>query len=619
MNAFVRMNAVVKDTTSGGVPLVTVPRPDLYRWRWAWGLALALIALMCVRGSSVGAQGAPALTELPAAQCHAVLSPADFHCYANANGWVLAKTRPHAELAAADVARLDSAFVRYFAHPAPRFAVVVDTNVVTTAEVTQLRAWGAQGAIPWPIDPVFERLGVMTHELGHLYFFVAFPSRHAAAWLKEVAAILMERPASRRARYRTLAWMLQAPRRDAMLIPLARLFTTSNPGHPGGNADDATMGVQRGMEISGTLSASDTTPTRDTAPRPFVPPASGVYSAGTVFYAECGSLIDFLIETSGDSSIFRVMTEQAERGTQMDAWLQRAGARYHLPASVAALDRAWRRWLDTSVAVQAGLAALTAEPARLQPLSDVSDRSDPLLTGRLSQTPASAGLQPVAPFVPMDQGPFVYVPPQCVGRRQIPLVILLHGAQMNGLSMLTVDDNVFQMAADWFGFILVAPKSTRSTWQLALGRGAAPAAEVEDRRRLADAVHQVMHHYDIDPARIALAGVSDGATTALILGYVNGDRLSRVLALSPGLELGDLAPFTPHGKPLVFIAHGDQDEVLPIANTRAIVSWLRRAGYQVTYTEDHEHHYLTKERAIAALQWLSASWPHPGPESACGL
>ena len=227
-------------------------------------------------------------------------------------------------------------------------------------------------------------------------------------------------------------------------------------------------------------------------------------------------------------------------------------------------------------------------------------------------------MQPLYPFVPMDENAFAYVPPQCVGRQHAPLVVLLHGAQMSGLSMLTVDDNIFQMAADWFGFILVAPKSALSTWQLALGPRARPNAEVEDRHHIDDAVREVMNHYDIDPARIALAGVSDGATTALILGYVNGDLFSRVIALSPGLELGDLNPFLRHGTPPMFIAHGDQDEVLPIANTRAMVPWLTHAGYQVMYREDHDHHYLTKERAVAAFQWLAGSWPHPGPENQCG-
>lgn len=229
-----------------------------------------------------------------------------------------------------------------------------------------------------------------------------------------------------------------------------------------------------------------------------------------------------------------------------------------------------------------------------------------------------AGVQPLSAFVPLEENAFVYVPPQCVGRRHVSLVVLLHGAQMNGLSMLTVDDNILQMAADWFGFILVAPKSTRSTWQLALGQQADRTAEGMDRRRIDDAVRQVMQHYDIDPTRIALAGVSDGATTALFLGYANGDIFSRVIAWSQGMEPGDLAAFIRRGAPPMFIAHGDQDEVLPISHTRALVPWLRRAGYRVTYAEDHDHHYLTKERAVAAFQWLAGSWPHPGPEDQCG-
>ena len=338
----------------------------------------------------MGAQGPPPLTELPLAQCQPLLGAADFHCYANSNGWVLAKTRRHAEIAAADVARLNADFIRYFATPAPRFAVVSDTNLVTADGVARLRALGAQGVLPWPVNPLFERLGVMNHELGHLYYLVAFPRGRKASWMREVAAILMERPASIRARYRKLAWILHSPHREEMLIPLPTLFTMPNPGHPATSPDDTTLGTQGGIEISGSLSDDTTTDssstaradtTSDTTHDRFVPPPDGRYPPGTVFYEECRSLIDFLIERSGDSTIFRAITDRAGKGTQMERWLEQEGVRHHLPSSIAALDLAWRDWMAQHVDARAGLPVSPATGSHvtsLQAMTQGNPTSGPL-------------------------------------------------------------------------------------------------------------------------------------------------------------------------------------------------------------------------------------------------
>ena len=335
--------------------------PSLSFWFSATLCGVALAPALRAQGKTA----TPPLTELPAAQCQALAGTAGFHCYEAPNGWVLAKSRRHAEIAARDIARLGVAFQRYFAKQAPRFAVVVDTNTVSADMMAHLRSLGAQGALPWPIDPIFERLGVMTHELGHLYYLVAFPG-HGASWMKEASAILMERPQSTRSRYQKLAGILRSPHQDEMIVPLARLFTMPNPGHPDDDASTNFL-MQGSIQISGTLGPSADTSdaaveAQDTTPDPpVVDPPDGRYEPATVFYEECRSVIDFLIEQSGDSAIFRAITDHAAGGTQMARWLKTSGARYHLPSSIDALDRAWRRWLAQNVSVRAGLSNVSHE------------------------------------------------------------------------------------------------------------------------------------------------------------------------------------------------------------------------------------------------------------------
>lgn len=80
----------------------------------------------------------------------------------------------------------------------------------------------------------------------------------------------------------------------------------------------------------------------------------------------------------------------------------------------------------------------------------------------------------------------------------------------------------------------------------------------------------------------------------------NGDLFRAVLAFSPGFA----APAASVGRPRVFIAHGTDDRVLPIARTsRRIVPRLREAGYRVRYEEFDGGHTVPDAVARSAVTW----------------
>lgn len=198
-----------------------------------------------------------------------------------------------------------------------------------------------------------------------------------------------------------------------------------------------------------------------------------------------------------------------------------------------------------------------------------------------------------------DRRAFVYVPPQCVGTTRMPLIVFLHGAGMDGESMINWR-NVRRLA-DSAGVILLAPSSQEITWKL----------QNYDGRRIDQALRYVLQHYAIDPARIALAGASDGARWALWIGLANGDLFSRVLAFSPSPGNADipsvrlLPQLQRHGMPPLFIQHGDTSRDF---DARPIVQWLQERGYAVTYATDSGPHSMTEERATAGFHWLATSW-----------
>jgi phospholipase/carboxylesterase len=175
-----------------------------------------------------------------------------------------------------------------------------------------------------------------------------------------------------------------------------------------------------------------------------------------------------------------------------------------------------------------------------------------------------------------------------------PVLVFLHGATGTGRRHL----RAVLAAADRYGVVLLAPDSRHpSSWDLIAERHFGPDVAFLDR--VLDALVGPLD-LDVDTSRLAVGGVSDGASYALALGLSNGDIFSTVLAFSPGfLVVPDAI-----GRPRLFISHGTADTILPIdACSRSFVPVLRQAGYQVEYHEFDGGHTVPPPVSDAGLRW----------------
>jgi phospholipase/carboxylesterase len=185
-----------------------------------------------------------------------------------------------------------------------------------------------------------------------------------------------------------------------------------------------------------------------------------------------------------------------------------------------------------------------------------------------------------------------------------PLLVFLHGATGSGRAHL----KAVLAAADRYGVVLVAPDSRGpGTWDLIAERRFGPDVAFIDR--VLDAVVGGLD-LDVDTARLAIGGVSDGASYALALGLSNGDIFPTVLAFSPGF----LVVPRPVGGPRVFVSHGTADPVLPIdACSRSFVPLLRDAGYEVRFDEFDGGHTVPPHVSDQGIRWwLDGASPSPG-------
>ena len=172
------------------------------------------------------------------------------------------------------------------------------------------------------------------------------------------------------------------------------------------------------------------------------------------------------------------------------------------------------------------------------------------------------------------------------------LLVMLHGAGGRG-------ERVSQRYHDFarrFGFVLVAPDSSGVTWDVIRSAWGPDVVTIDRTLEIA------FRQYDVDPRHLAIGGFSDGASYALSLGLTNGDLFSHVLAFSPGFAV----PPSRHGYPRIFIAHGSEDTVLPIENTRGLVARLRDAHYDVRFDEFRGPHTTPEAVANAGFAWFTS-------------
>jgi predicted esterase len=185
----------------------------------------------------------------------------------------------------------------------------------------------------------------------------------------------------------------------------------------------------------------------------------------------------------------------------------------------------------------------------------------------------------------------VYIPKAYKHGTPRPLLVMLHG-----LMGTSEGARAWHPLAEELGIILIAPESRQETW------GAGAPGFDPDSKYIAQAFNAVTDFCDVEPARVGIGGISDGATYAISMGLAFGDRFTRIMVFSEGIPY----PFRKQGKPKLFIGHGINDEQMPIDRTsRRSVPQLREEGYDVTYREYEGGHGPPRAIIREGFEWLA--------------
>jgi phospholipase/carboxylesterase len=190
----------------------------------------------------------------------------------------------------------------------------------------------------------------------------------------------------------------------------------------------------------------------------------------------------------------------------------------------------------------------------------------------------------------------LYVPESYDPSDARPLIVALHGAYGHGADFLWT----WQREARSRRLILMAPTSRGSTWSFNGPDVDAPA--------LASMLSYVQKNWQVDPERILLTGLSDGATYALLHGLREESPYTVLAPISgvlhpTNLENGNVARASGRR---IYLVHGALDWMFPVQTARRTAEILKGAGADLHYreVEDLSHAYPREENA-SILDW---SW-----------
>ena len=229
----------------------------------------------------------------------------------------------------------------------------------------------------------------------------------------------------------------------------------------------------------------------------------------------------------------------------------------------------------------------TAEPGRI------------VIPARSASQTTTPGLKKLS-----NRNGLLYIP---TGHAEpLPLLILLHKAGGSASEWFSGEGS-YAHYADKGPFIILAPESPGQSW------GTGPKNWGYDYMAINRSLEEAFARCAIDRNRLAIGGFSDGASYALSLGLANGDVFRYVIAFSPGYIVRSQARGRSGPKgveiPLVYIAHGTGDNVLPIGSTsRIFVSQLRKNGYTVEFHEFSGGHHASRQVADQAMTWLTKAF-----------
>lgn len=131
--------------------------------------------------------------------------------------------------------------------------------------------------------------------------------------------------------------------------------------------------------------------------------------------------------------------------------------------------------------------------------------------------------------------------------------------------------------------------------------------EEESRKAVLKFMDEVIAFYHADRNRVVLAGFSQGANMASVVSLTTPEKVIG-FAIFSGRFIEEITPLISTSASLksvqCFLAHGNRDNMLPIAYAGENQQKIQLLGISVTFSEDASAHTISQKQYKDFLQWL---------------
>ena len=208
---------------------------------------------------------------------------------------------------------------------------------------------------------------------------------------------------------------------------------------------------------------------------------------------------------------------------------------------------------------------------------------------------------------------------QETGPQPVATIIILHGLGADGNDFVPIAGELVLSAVGPVRFVFpsapVIPVTINNgyrmrAWYDVLVTDFGPREDEPGLRSSMDAVEQLLARErarGIPAHRIVLAGFSQGCAMALLTGIRHADRLAGIVGMSGYLPLSDRSAAERSEASLltpIFLAHGEQDNMVQPRRGEAARDTLQAIGYQVEWHTYPMAHSVCPQEVADLNRWL---------------
>lgn len=195
-------------------------------------------------------------------------------------------------------------------------------------------------------------------------------------------------------------------------------------------------------------------------------------------------------------------------------------------------------------------------------------------------------------YVPESAGP------------DMPMIVIMHG--MGGSGANTIHAWMERLGDD---FIILCPTYPMGAWW---------SKNAEEL--VLKLITETSASYTIDPDRVFIAGLSNGAIGAYLIGMFYPDRFAGIIPIAGSVTQRYMHFLVNLNNTATYIIQGKYDPIFPIDLTRRIHKILSDMKSPVVYREHKERgaahggHFLPESEVPALVEWLKKQKRNPSPK-----